>query len=98
MTAPFKNNQYSHLLHIGEYDTHGFCEDYQLRRHKYEAEANSGSYEARQDWIRLIGPVDQFGGCNPVNGNFTAVVLPFCLPERLRLVSYVLECEMIADI
>lgn len=45
------------------------------------------------DWIRYIGPAPEFGGCNPVNGNFTALVLPLCKPERLQLVAYVLGCR-----
>lgn len=87
-------DELSDLLDIREYDTQGLCQNYLLRRHKHEVQANLGSYEARLDWIRLIGPVDQFGGCNPINGHFAAVVLPLCLPERLRLVSYILECEL----
>jgi hypothetical protein len=80
-------------LDISSYDTYGFCLDYPLARHKFEVEANAGSHEARLDWAKYVGLTDQFGGCNPINGNFTAVVLPLCRPERLRLVAYVLECE-----
>ena len=83
----------SYDLDLADYDTHGLCSKYTLRRHKYESEANAGCYEARQDWSRYIGPVEQFGGCNPVNGNFSSVVYPLCKPERLRLVAYVLECK-----
>ncbi|KAI9155010.1 Terpene cyclase ATR13 [Paramyrothecium foliicola] len=84
---------YSHPLDIGQFDTHGFCPNYPLRRHKFESLANDGCIEARHDWAQHIGPAVEFGGCNPLNGNFTAVVLPLCRPERLRLVAYVLECE-----
>jgi hypothetical protein len=80
------------LLDISHYDTHGFCTGYSLRRHKFEEKANAGSHEARLDWAKYIGSTNQFGGCNPINGNFTALVLPLCRPERLRLVAYVLEC------
>ena len=83
----------SYSVDLSQYDTHGLCENYSLRRHKFESEANAGCQEARRDWIDYIGPVEQFGNCNPTNGNFTAVVLPLCLPERLRMVSYILECE-----
>ena len=83
----------SYEVDLADYDTHGLCSKYTLRRHKYETEANAGCHEARSDWIRYIGPVRQFGGCNPVNGNFSSVVLPLCKPECLRLVAYVLECR-----
>lgn len=82
------------------YDTHGFCTSspgYTLRRHKAETLANAGCYEARQDWIQYIGPVEEFGNCNPINGNFTAVVLPLTKPERLRLVAYILEYAFLHD-
>ena len=82
----------SYPLDLSQYDTHGLCTKYSLRKHKYESEANAGCQEARQDWIQNVGPVNQFGGCNPLNGNFTAVVLPLCKPERLRLLAYILEC------
>jgi len=83
----------SYLLDLANYDTQGLCYKYTLRKHKYESEANAGCYEARSDWIRYIRPVEQFGSCNPVNGNFSSLVLPLCKPERLRLVACVLECK-----
>ncbi|KAM7196549.1 Isoprenoid synthase domain containing protein [Rhypophila sp. PSN 637] len=85
------------LVDISQYDTQGFCPGYQLRRHQYETLANAGCQEARQDWIRYIGPAAEFGNCNPINGNFTANVLPFCKPERLKLVAYVLEYAFLHD-
>jgi hypothetical protein len=87
------DNQTAYSLDISHYDTHGFCKDYPLRKHKFEEQANDGSHQARLDWAQYIGASDQFGGCNPINGNFTALVLPLCRPERLGLVAYVLECE-----
>jgi hypothetical protein len=92
-TSTHSDDFTSYPVDILQYDTHGLCVNYSLRRHKFEKEANAGCQEARQDWIKYIGPIEQFGGCNPINGNFTAVVLPLCLPERLRLVAYILECE-----
>jgi ophiobolin F synthase len=83
----------SYIVPLSNYDTHGLCADYTLRRHKWEAEANAGCHEARLDWIRYIGPIEQFGGCNPINGNFSAVALPLVKPERLRLIAYFFECK-----
>ncbi|KAK4198536.1 isoprenoid synthase domain-containing protein [Triangularia verruculosa] len=49
--------------------------------------AHTEAAEARQDWIKYIGsgPVGEYGGCNPADGYFCALVLPMCKPERLRL-------------
>lgn len=44
-------------------------------------------------WIQNIGPIEPFDGCNPINGNFSAVVLPLCKPDRLKTIGYILECE-----
>ncbi|KAK3331321.1 isoprenoid synthase domain-containing protein, partial [Apodospora peruviana] len=88
----------SEPIDLGRFDTQGFCRTgYPLRRHRFEALADAGCHEARQDWIRYIGPVDEFGGCNPVNGNFTALALPLVKPERLRSVAYVLEYAFLHD-
>jgi hypothetical protein len=82
-TVP-SDEQYANGLDFSQYDTQGFQTEFPLLIHKFEAEADSGSHEARRDWIKYIRPTIQFGGCNPVNGNFTSLTMPFCLPERLR--------------
>ncbi|KAK3399185.1 isoprenoid synthase domain-containing protein [Sordaria brevicollis] len=82
------------FLSLGPVPNHA---GYTLRRHKAETLANAGCYEARQDWIQYIGPIKEFGNCNPVNGNFTALVLPLTKPERLRLVAYILEYAFLHD-
>ncbi|GAB1315557.1 geranylgeranyl pyrophosphate synthetase [Madurella fahalii] len=91
------DNRTSDVLDIGEFNTHGFCPQYPLRRHRYESLANAGCHEARQDWTRYIRPAEAFGNCNPVNGNFAALVLPLTLPERLSLVAYILEYAFLHD-
>ncbi|KAJ4398409.1 geranylgeranyl pyrophosphate synthetase [Neurospora sp. IMI 360204] len=91
------DNDTSELLDISRYDTQGFGHGYTLRRHKAERLANAGCYEARQDWIQYIGPAEEFGNCNPINGNFVAVALPLTKPERLRLVAYIFEYAFLHD-
>jgi hypothetical protein len=83
----------SYPIKLSCYDTRGLCSGFQLRRHKFESEANAGSHEARLDWIKHVGPLNQFGVCNPVNGHLVAMVLPLCKPERMRLLGYVYECK-----
>ncbi|KAJ4018779.1 hypothetical protein NW752_005907 [Fusarium irregulare] len=87
----------SELVDISRFDTQGLCAEYQLRRHKFEDLADAGCHQARSDWIKYVGPVNEFGGCNHINGNFSAVVLPLCKPDRLELVAYVLEYAFLHD-
>lgn len=87
----------SYTVDPSSYDALGFAKSYTLRRHKYEAEANRGAYECRQDWIKYIGPIEQFGNCNPYDGNFTYLVLPFTRPERLWLCAYIHEYAFLYD-
>jgi ophiobolin F synthase len=82
----------SYAIPISKYDTLGLCKNFPLRRHKWEAEANAGCHEARLDWIKYIGPCEDFGACNPISGNLTASLLPLTKPERLRLMGYMMEC------
>ncbi|OQE94690.1 hypothetical protein PENNAL_c0003G09066 [Penicillium nalgiovense] len=74
-------------------DIDDLCHDYTSRRHKYEKKANEESFRCREDWKQYIGPIERWGNCNPYEGHFASVVLPLCKPERLELVSYILECE-----
>ncbi|KAL4816983.1 isoprenoid synthase domain-containing protein [Aspergillus spinulosporus] len=71
-------------------DMAGFCYGYELRRHRYEHKANEGSLRCRADWETFIGPIERWGSCNPWEGHFGAVVLPFCRPERLTIQSKML--------
>lgn len=86
-------SQTSYLVNRPSRDIHGFCEDYPLGRYKFEEEANKGSSQCRRDWTKYIGPIERWGSCNPWEGHFGAVVLPFCRPERLAIISYIFECK-----
>ena len=86
------NQLTSYVVKVPEEELNGFCKGYELRRHLYEYEANAGCYECRRDWVEHVGPTEIFGSCNPLNGNFLAVVLPLCKPERLRSLGYAYEC------
>ena len=78
-------------------DLQGFCLSYPLRRHLYAHEANEGSRQARSDWLQHVGVVSKFGSCNPYSGHFAALVLPLCIPSRLRLISYIFKYAFIYD-
>lgn len=77
-------------------DMAGFCHGYELRRHRYEHKANEGSLRCRADWETFIGPIERWGSCNPWDGHFGAVVLPFCRPERLAVLCYIFECLLLS--
>ena len=87
-------DQTSYAVHdLPDAERHGFAKGLTLRRHKNEAEANNSVYQMRQDWLRLIGPVETFGNCNPYHGNAIALILPFTKPERVAVSSYFFECK-----
>lgn len=87
-------HELSYPVHRSSPDIQGFCKGYSLRRHKFEDKANEGSLQCRADWEEFIGPIERWGCCNPWNGHFGAVVLPFCKPERLSIISYIFECAI----
>jgi hypothetical protein len=89
---PASSDQTSYLVQRSSPDIEGFCKGYPLRRHKLEDESNKGALRCRGDRVEFIGPIERWGCCNPWEGNFAAVVLPFCKPERLAIISYILEC------
>ena len=84
----------SYPVSLSRYDTQNLCSGYTLRRHRFESETNTACHEARLDWIKYVAPIEEFGGCNPINGNFTALVLPLTKPERLGLIAYAFECKI----
>ncbi|RHZ58361.1 hypothetical protein CDV55_105563 [Aspergillus turcosus] len=88
---PTSDDQTSSIVPRPTPDIEGFCKEYSLRRHRFEDESNKGSLQCRADWVDFIGPIERWGCCNPWEGNFGAVVLPFCKPERLAIICYIFE-------
>ncbi|KAE8152335.1 isoprenoid synthase domain-containing protein [Aspergillus avenaceus] len=91
------DNDTSYLVDRSSADIEGFCQDYALRRHKYEEKANLGSLQCRLDWAKYIGPIERWGSCNPYEGHFGSVVIPICKPERLAIISYIFEYAFLYD-
>lgn len=87
----------SYKLNIQHHDTQGLAQDFQLRRHKHEHLADEGCREARRDWLTHIGPIHVAGCVNPWSGNFAAVTLPTCRPERLKIIAYIFEYAFLHD-
>lgn len=86
-------DEVSHLVSRQTSGIDGFCHDYPLRRHKYEQKADEGTFRCREDWRKNVGSVCRWANYNPFQGNFMALVLPLCRPERLALVSYFNESK-----
>jgi hypothetical protein len=82
----------SHVVTIENDTLQGFGRDLTVRKGNDEAAANDGSHLLRKDWQRFIGPIDAFGGCNPYQGNFTSLALPYTKPERIDICAYFIEC------
>lgn len=97
MTSFPGEDELSYQVDIHQHNTLGLAQDFQLRRHKYECLADAGSREARQDWIKHIGPLDVAGCVNPWSGNFAAITLPTCRPERLKIITYIFEYAFLHD-
>ncbi|KAG2026212.1 hypothetical protein GB937_001719 [Aspergillus fischeri] len=91
------SDQTSYLVPRSSPDIEGFCKGYPLRRHRFEHESNKGALQCRADWNEFISPIERWGCCNPWEGNFAAVVLPFCKPERLAIISYIFEYAFMYD-
>lgn len=85
----------SYIVSIDEEEHQGFSKSFTLRKSRDEAAANDGSHLARKDWQRFIGPIDAFGACNPYQGNFTSLALPYTQPERIGICAYFIECMCI---
>jgi ophiobolin F synthase len=82
----------SHIVTIEDDTFRDFSRGFTLRKAKDEAATNDGSHLLRKDWQRFIGPIDAFGGCNPYQGNFTSLALPYTKPERIGICAYFVEC------
>ncbi|KAF3925762.1 Dimethylallyltranstransferase [Dactylellina cionopaga] len=89
----------STLLDIAAFNRQGFCEaeGYELRIHKFAGEAQAGTDELRSDWSSYVGPLKEWGNDNAIDGNFIALSIPMCRPERLRLVAYAFEFGFLYD-
>jgi hypothetical protein len=94
-TQTTQDDETSSLLDISTFDTHGLCSDYLLRRHNFASEADAGCEELRRDWREYIGPLKTEASCNSLDGNFWALVLPLSREDRLRLIGYLGECELL---
>lgn len=97
-------NAYSHIVDLTQYDCEGFLasyedQHYELRRTNADVEAycNAGTEDLRLDWEKYIGPVQEFGSRNDLDGHWCGLCLPLILPERHYLVAYIFEYAFYHD-
>ena len=89
--------QYSNLLEPSQYETDGLCDGLPVRKHVAEDLEEVGTFQAQEDWRRLVAPLSHYkGGLGPRH-SFMAVSLPECLPERFEIVSYANEFAFLHD-
>lgn len=91
--------RYSHLLHPSCVDDAEICDGIPFRCHRNADLEEYGAICVRDDWKTLVGPLPpKSHGCGlgPVY-SFTATTIPECLPDRLEVVSYIMEFSFIID-
>lgn len=91
--------QYSSILDPDEYDLRGVCDpSLKVRRNNYPQYEVTGTLRAQEDWKRYVGSIKEsyWGGLSPY-GNFMAIAIPECIPERLEIVSYANEIAFLHD-
>lgn len=92
-TPAWDDEKYSDAIDTSQFDTHGLVQSLRARKHQNEDLANEGTRQARRDWLKYVGDLDdEPGGGGCVNGHFAALTLPTCKPERLRIIAYIYEC------
>jgi hypothetical protein len=79
--------QNSSVVDPSEYDLQGVSDPaIELRRHKNPEFEVIGALHAQQDWKQHVGPLQEpYRGCFSPHGNFMAVAVPECIPERLEI-------------
>lgn len=91
--------QYSYLVDPSSYETHGLCDGIPLRVHRNTDLEEAAVIRLRNDWARLVGPLPivSYGASMGPYFSFTSVVIPECRPDRLEIVSYVMEFGFLYD-
>ncbi|KAF7194703.1 Ophiobolin F synthase [Pseudocercospora fuligena] len=91
--------QYSYQLDPSSYDSQGLCNGIPLRVHRNSDLEEAGTIRLQTDWRRYVGhlPVQSYGSTMGPIYNFTSVAIPECRPDRIELVSYIMEFGFLHD-
>nr|BCP56498.1 phomopsene synthase [Diaporthe amygdali] len=91
--------RYSYVIDPSSYDNQGLCNGIPLRVHRNADIEEYATISLRNDWRKHVGPLPltSYGGNLGPKYNFTAVTLPECRPDRLEIVSYIMEFAFLHD-
>lgn len=91
--------RYSHLIDRSSYDSHGLCDEIPLRCHRNSDIEEFAASRAQSDWCRHVGPIapSNYAGTLGPTYSLSSVVFPECLPDRLDIISYVMEFAFLHD-
>lgn len=79
------------VLDMNGFDTDGLGLRLPARIHKSHREIDEATIKLRRDWAKQVGTITEFGQYNPFHGNFIALALPTCLPERVSVLARLSE-------
>ena len=80
--------KYSHIIESSKYDTQGFRNGIDLRRHVASDLEEISAFRVQEDWRRLVGPLEKhFRGSLGPDISFITCAVPECLPDRLEITS-----------
>lgn len=91
--------RYSNQIDPLSYDNQGLCDGIPLRVHRNSDTDEAGTIRLRSDWRKYVGPLplaSHGGNMGPIY-NFTSVAIPECRPDRLEIVSYIMELGFLHD-
>lgn len=88
---------YSVPLPTNIYNIEDYFSRFLPRIHQNADLADEGSYHTQSDWVKAGGSIQSVGSVNAHAGNFTALIAAESLPDRLELVSYVIEYGFTLD-
>ncbi|KAI3329071.1 putative geranylgeranyl diphosphate synthase [Xylariaceae sp. AK1471] len=89
--------KFSSVVDPSTYVTHGLCDGIPLRCHNNPELEEIGILKCHEDWRKSVGPLGLYRGCFGPRWNAIAITIPECLPERLKIVSYVVETGFLYD-
>ncbi len=89
--------KFSDLIDPSTYETESICNNIPLRKHKESFKEHSGALRAQKDWIKLVGPLNDYKGGLGSEYSFIQVTVPECLPDRLEILAYANEFAFLYD-
>lgn len=91
--------KHSYVIDPSSYDNQGLCNGIPLRVHRNADIEEYATIRLHNDWKEHVGqlPLTSYGGNLGPKYNFTAVTLPECRPDRLEIVSYIMEFAFLHD-